>query len=116
MLNTKTAPEKIVFNKKKNQLEINWSDDVTHTVTGSALRRYCACSGCRAKKITGLLLVSESTGIDNLQLMGATGLKITFDDGHERGIYPWPYLYAICENRAAGFFDGDIVSSQLRSA
>jgi len=111
------TPEKISLVKVKNQLEISWATGVQHTISGSELRRYCACSGCRSKKLTGLLLINEGTGIENVQLMGVTGLQIIFDDGHERGIYPWPYLYAIGDNKAADFFDADDTPvSQVRSA
>jgi DUF971 family protein len=27
--------------------------------------------------------------------VGSVGLQLFFSDGHERGIYPWPYLYAL---------------------
>jgi DUF971 family protein len=33
-------------------------------------------------------------------LMGSTGIQVVFADGHDRGIYPWEYLYRIGQGEA----------------
>jgi DUF971 family protein len=35
------------------------------------------------------------TAISQLQPVGDMGLQIVFNDGHDRGIYPWPYLHQL---------------------
>gem|GEM_PF-267394 len=37
----------------------------------------------------------ESVGIEALEPVGNYALKIRFDDGHDTGLFTWPYLYAL---------------------
>lgn len=98
-------PQGITLHKRSSSLEIVWKNGVSSVIAGKELRRFCACSGCRARKIVGMLLINESTTIDTINLMGATGLQIIFEDGHDRGIYPWDYLHAIAQGDANTFFE-----------
>ncbi|MGB0449861.1 MAG: DUF971 domain-containing protein, partial [Porticoccaceae bacterium] len=84
-------------------LELCWSDGAVDTISEQNLRRYCACSGCRAKKQVGVELVTDSATVVDLLPMGTTGVQIRFSDGHDRGIYPWAYLRAIAQGNAREF-------------
>jgi len=56
------------------------------------LRRQCPCSQCRAFRLQGLTVkVDPRIRVIELNQQGY-GLQLIFSDGHERGIYPWPYL------------------------
>lgn len=37
--------------------------------------------------------------IMGLEPVGQYALKITFSDGHDSGLYDWPYLYKLAENQ-----------------
>ena len=37
--------------------------------------------------------------------MGNYALQLVFDDGHDTGLYAWPYLYELCLNREAWWQD-----------
>jgi len=52
----------------------------------------------------GTRLVTESAEVATLSLMG-NAVQIVFADGHDRGIFPWPYLYAIACGRAKDYLD-----------
>lgn len=45
-------------------------------------------------------LVSGKRFVDlaNLEPMGNYALKLTFDDGHDSGLYTWDYLYQLGKN------------------
>jgi DUF971 family protein len=68
------APHSVKYKKQSEALELIWADGSKSSISGQALRRYCA--------------------------MGTSGIQVIFADGHDKGIYPWPYLQAIAANRA----------------
>lgn len=98
-------PQKVALHKRRAELEITWRNGDRSCISGDSLRRFCACSSCRKRQVVGLRLVTESDHLDRIALLGSNALQAVFSDGHDRGIYPWPYLYAIAEGRAQGYFD-----------
>lgn len=93
-------PSSIVFKKTRNLLELTWVDGKKSQISGQSLRRYCACSTCRAKGQVGVDVITDSPLVTDVNLMGSSGLQLVFADGHDRGIYPWSYLLAIASERA----------------
>ena len=92
-------PTNITFKKGEAGITITWKNGANSIISGSELRRYCACSECRARKVVGINLINVSSELVEVSLMGRNALNVKFSDGHERGIYPWPYLYAISQGR-----------------
>ncbi len=97
-------PQKVRLIKSSGELEITWQNGDLYKVSGDELRRYCACSSCRARHVVGMRLVTESGEITAVNLVGATALQLVFADGHDRGIFPWPYLNAIAVGRVQEFY------------
>jgi DUF971 family protein len=76
----------------KQQLRLNWPDGREQRLGHAELRRQCPCSQCRAFRLQGLTVkVDPRIRVVELNAQGY-GLQLIFSDGHERGIYPWPYL------------------------
>lgn len=98
-------PRKVALNKARAELEITWRNGASSCVSGDDLRRFCACSGCRKRQVVGMRLVTESDRVERIALLGSNALQAIFGDGHDRGIYPWPYLYAISQGQGQGYFD-----------
>ncbi len=92
-------PKNVAFKKGQAVVSVTWKNDECSTISGSELRRYCACSECRARKVVGIDLINVSSDLAEVALMGHNALHVKFSDGHERGIYPWSYLYAISQGR-----------------
>ena len=97
------APKNIAFNKGDNQICVTWNSGESSTISGSQLRCFCACSECRARKVVGVSLINESSELTDVALIGRNALNVKFSDGHERGIYPWTYLFAIAQGRGKEF-------------
>ncbi|MDQ2078036.1 DUF971 domain-containing protein [Marinimicrobium sp. ABcell2] len=93
-------PAQIQHRRKEGVVTIVWRHGETSSITGEDLRRYCACSECRAKEKIGLRKTGEANDVVRLELMGTTGMQVVFADGHDRGIYPWEYLYRIGQDEA----------------
>lgn len=99
MIDSLVPPKNIAFKKGEAVITVTWKNGECSAISGSELRRYCACSECRARKLVGISLINVSSELSDVSLMGHNALNIKFSDGHERGIYPWAYLYAISQGR-----------------
>jgi DUF971 family protein len=92
-------PWAVVNSQGKQQLRLNWPDGREQWLGHAELRRQCPCSQCRAFRLQGLTVkVDPRIRVVELNAQGY-GVQLVFSDGHERGIYPWPYLaQLICES------------------
>lgn len=83
-------PEAIVDHQQQRALEFVWSDGNCARLEYQALRRLCPCAGCRS----GRLVEGDgaAVAVNALLPVGTYGVQIVFSDGHDRGIFPWPYL------------------------
>lgn len=93
-------PQKVRLKPGTSELEITWQNGDVDRLNGDDLRRYCACASCRSRQLIGVRLVTESADIETVNLIGNKALQVVFVDGHDRGVFPWPYLKAIVLGRA----------------
>lgn len=86
-------------------IEIQWSDNTSHTHTVAALRTACPCASCREKKkaqaektnILPVLKIEETLPVDikSMQAVGNYGYNIEFTDGHDSGIFTFEFLHGL---------------------
>ena len=77
------------------QLIIHWQSGEEHTISYQQLRSACRCASCRADHTSGKIsLISEDLYVEKINNLGQ-GLQFIFSDGHQRGIFPWQYLFDI---------------------
>ncbi len=89
-------PLDVMHHQTSGQLEILWSDGLLTRLTSTDLRRACRCATCvQRRRSTDALGVSVSVRLTSILPVGEMGLQLIFDDGHDRGIYPWPYLHEL---------------------
>lgn len=50
-----------------------------------------------------LVLGKENVGIRHVEPVGQYAVKLTFDDGHDTGLYSWKYLYELGRDREANW-------------
>lgn len=73
-------------------LEIRWSDGTISRLHHRDLRQACPCAWCRAARLRGdIREIDPDVRVITVNTMGY-GLQLVFNDGHDRGIYPWIYL------------------------
>jgi ATP-binding protein involved in chromosome partitioning len=87
---TKTSPREIT---------IRWDDGVTSVYSIQYLRAECTCARC-VNEITGLRIldprtIAEDLTVLNAEHVGRYGIKFTFSDKHDDGIYTWERLRAL---------------------
>ncbi|TQG11465.1 gamma-butyrobetaine hydroxylase-like domain-containing protein [Pseudomonas aeruginosa] len=86
-------------------LTLEWADGTVSRIDHARLRAACPCAQCRAQRLRGRIDAAEQgvrlrgridaaeqgVRLRDIRLQGY-GVQLVFDDGHERGIYPWSYL------------------------
>lgn len=89
-------PIDLVHHQASGLLAVRWSDGLQSTLNSHALRCACRCAACVKLRRAGLgPTTSSEIRLTELNPMGEFGLQLCFDDGHDRGIYPWPYLHEL---------------------
>ncbi len=95
-------PENITTDSQAGVLEIFWSDKHTQQFTHAFLRRQCQCADCKALRLQtqDAMAISTEIRIKEIRPTGTYGMQFLFSDGHDRGIYPWSYLYQLTDDAA----------------
>ncbi len=81
--------------RQQQQLTICWQDGEEHHISHRQLRAACRCATCRAQNTSGnIVLIDADIRVEQINNLGQ-GLQLIFSDGHQRGIFPWQYLYEL---------------------
>jgi len=93
------VPEEIKLVKDRASLEIRWSDGVTHRLGAGTLRAHCySATAIRGVETSAAASPDlDATRITRIETVGAYAVHLSFSDGEERGIYPWPLLRRLGE-------------------
>ncbi|MCZ6596105.1 MAG: DUF971 domain-containing protein [Planctomycetota bacterium] len=90
-----TSP-KIIRRKDPARIEIEWDDGHSTSFTAAELRRLCPCANCVSEATGRRMLdpssVSDDLSQQDLRLVGNYAIALRFSDGHDTGIFPFPYL------------------------
>ena len=79
-------------------LEIDWTDGTTGHIRHSVLRESCRCGHCVATRRHGTMLRAPSDiCVVAIEPYGSNTLRLGFDDGHQRGLYPFQYLRGLVD-------------------
>jgi len=93
-MNASQLPTNIKLHKKSKTLELFYGD-TSYELTAEFLRVHSPSAEVRGHGIgNGVLQTGKKfVGINAIQASGNYALKIIFDDGHDSGLFTWPYLY-----------------------
>ncbi|MFJ4350160.1 DUF971 domain-containing protein [Pseudomonas sp. NPDC089428] len=85
------SPSAIRNQREAGQLTVRWQDG-EQVISHARLRGACPCSQCRAAHWRGAIgVVQDDVRVERIEPQGY-GVQLLFNDGHQRGIYPWEYL------------------------
>jgi DUF971 family protein len=77
-------------------LHIEWDDGQRQQLSHHQLRLACRCADCTAlRQQHGKIVVAAAIRLVQILPVGYYGVQLVFDDGHDRGIYPWPFLHSL---------------------
>lgn len=96
-MNQHPHPTEINLHQQSRILEIAFDDGARFCLPCEYLRVYSPSAEVRGHSpATAKLQVGkEAVNIKDLLPIGQYALKIVFDDGHDSGLYDWPYLYQL---------------------
>ncbi len=87
----------------KETISVLWSDGHRSNYDSFELRNACPCAMCQGEPgIFGRIYTQSRTEVrvdivpDEIETVGRYGLKITWSDGHNLGIYTFDYLRKLC--------------------
>ncbi|HXG95402.1 MAG TPA: DUF971 domain-containing protein [Blastocatellia bacterium] len=82
------------------EITVRWDDGHVSQFNTKYLRSECTCANC-VSETTGLRILDPATVSEDLTVIGAQhvgryGVKFTFSDRHDDGIYTWERLRELC--------------------
>ncbi len=92
-----TQPTEIILHQQSRTLELAYENGARHHLSAEYLRVYSPSAEVRGHGVGQEVLQvgKQAVGIIALDPVGQYALKITFDDGHDSGLYTWDYLYGL---------------------
>lgn len=82
-------------------IEFVWPEFGTFRLGFAELRKNCCCAQCTALRRQGKEIdAGDDIAIVAVNAIGASGLQFVFSDGHDRGIFPWRYIFALAQGLA----------------
>ena len=94
-------PVSINLHKKSRILEISFDDGSCFELSCEYLRVYSPSADVKGHGPGQAVLQTgkENVAIEEIEPVGNYAIKPHFDDGHQTGIYSWPYLYDMGKNK-----------------
>ncbi len=84
----------------QNQLTVTWDDGHIGKYPFRILRDMCPCATCKAENDQGgsMLPIYEERKyqISGVKQVGQYAVQISWQDGHDTGIYTFEYLRSLC--------------------
>lgn len=90
------TPEKIKLHKGSNQLELVFNNQSYH-LSAEYLRISSPSAEVKGHGPGQAVLQygKRYVVLSNVEVVGSYALRLTFNDGHNTGIYTWPYLFKL---------------------
>jgi len=74
-------------------LALTWPDCGTRLLEAETLRRASRAASEIRRRVDGIeLVIPPGLYVSAVEPIGNYALRLSFSDGHDRGIYPWSYL------------------------
>jgi DUF971 family protein len=89
---------------EKKTLFIKWKDESESTIDLIKLRMLCPCATCltereRQSKSYIPLLNENQLRVTNINQVGSYAIGISWKDGHNTGIYEYPFLKKLADEK-----------------
>jgi DUF971 family protein len=88
----------LILHKRSKTLELVLNTGAHHTLTAEFLRVHSPSAEVRGHGKPSLQTGKKFVGITQVTPIGRYGIKITFDDGHDTGLYTWQYLIDLAQS------------------
>lgn len=100
MASNDPIPVNINLQQKSRLLNLEYENGDRYSLSCEYLRVYSPSADVRGHGPGQATLQTgkEKVAIAAIEPVGNYAIKFQFDDGHNTGIYTWPYLYDLCIN------------------
>ena len=90
-------PSQVVIHQRSRRLELRWPGGRGFSLDHARLRSACKCAWCEGhrRRTQQDVPCADDVMLEGVTPVGEQGLQMRFSDGHDRGIYPWPYLRSL---------------------
>ncbi|WP_043529350.1 gamma-butyrobetaine hydroxylase-like domain-containing protein [Litchfieldella xinjiangensis] len=104
---TAPTPKNIHYHKKARELELIYEDGQSHRLSVEYLRVFSPSAEVRGHGAdTAVLQVGKKdVGLKDITPVGRYAIKLSFDDGHDSGLYSWAYLFELIIRRERNWAD-----------
>jgi DUF971 family protein len=93
-------PTEIRLDASRTQLSVTWDNGTTSTYAAARLRERARDAGSVRTALNDWAVPpAPGLTITAVDPIGTYAVRLAFSDGHDRGIFPWPYLAEIAELR-----------------
>ncbi len=88
-------PSELRLNPEKTALRVTFSDGVSESLPAELLRVNSPSAEVQGHSAAERKLVAgkRNVSIREIEQVGNYAVKLVFSDGHDTGLYSWPYLY-----------------------
>ena len=94
-------PTRIKLNKSSKTLELGYADGQQFALPAEFLRVYSPSAEVQGHGNPVLQYGKINVALTDVQPAGNYALKLTFDDGHDSGIFTWNYLHELATEHSA---------------
>ena len=97
-MNEQERPVGIQLHTRSRELELEYKGGERYSLRCEYLRVYSPSAevGGHGPGQEVLQTGKMNVGISAIKPVGNYALQLVFDDGHDTGLYSWPYLYQLC--------------------
>ncbi|WP_271409557.1 DUF971 domain-containing protein [Pseudomonas sp. Q1-7] len=88
-------PSAIKLHKASRTLELEYGPDERYSLSAEFLRVHSPSAEVQGHGKPILQYGKLNVGLSGLEPAGNYALKLTFDDGHDSGLFTWDYLYQL---------------------
>ena len=90
--------------KHKKDIYIKWNDGTENRIELKKLRESCPCATCltfreRQGKNFIPIFNERQVLVDKINPVGSYAIQISWQDGHNTGIYEFPFLKSLSTNK-----------------
>ena len=96
------TPTNLTIRQQSKILEIAFDDGAAFSIPFELLRVYSPSAEVKGHGPGQEVLVlgKQNVGIRAVEPVGQYAVKLVFDDGHDSGLYTWPYLRELGDRHA----------------
>ncbi|MCY1420909.1 hypothetical protein D9M71_365460 [compost metagenome] len=89
-------PTDIKLHKASKTLSLKYASGEEYTLPAEFLRVHSPSAEVQGHGKPILQFGKINVGLTKVEPAGQYALKLTFDDGHDSGLFTWDYLYQLC--------------------